>query len=118
MWLPFLNDYERTLFETISHSFELVLTYVPLGFAVSIVSGRRWAIWIAVAATLLVAAPLEYLQGWIVGRYGDVTDVAIAGLGAVIGVWIAGAGALEFCRPPGIRRQSGLWPALRCRGLE
>ena len=49
--------------------------------------------------TLLVAAPLEYLQGWIVGRYGDVTDVAIAGLGAVVGVWIAGSGALEFCRP-------------------
>jgi VanZ family protein len=101
MWLPFLNDYERTLFETVSHSVEVVLTYVPLGFAVSIVSARRWAIWIAVAAALLVAAPLEYLQGWIVGRYGDVTDVAIAGLGAVIGVWIAGAGALEFCHRQG-----------------
>jgi VanZ family protein len=103
MWLPFSNDYGRTLFETISRICELVLTYVPLGFAVSIVSGRRWAIWIAVAATLLVAAPLEYLQGWIVGRHGDVTDVAIAGLGAAVGVWIAGAGALEFCRP----RESG-----------
>jgi VanZ family protein len=99
MWLPFLNYYERALFEPVSHSFEVVLTYVPLGFAVSIVSGRRWAIWIAVAATVLVAAPLEYLQGWIVGRYGNGTDVAIAGLGAVIGVWIAGAGALEFWRP-------------------
>jgi VanZ family protein len=99
IWLPFLNDYERTSIDTISHGFELVLTYVPVGFAVSIVSGRRWAIWIAVAATLLVAAPLEYLQGWIVGRSGDGTDVAIAGLGAVVGVWIAGAGALEFGRP-------------------
>ncbi len=83
----------------VSQSFELVLTYLPLGFAVSIVSGRRSAIWIAVAATLLVAAPLEYVPGWIVGRYGDATDVAMAVLGAVIGVWIAGAGAPEFCRP-------------------
>jgi VanZ family protein len=96
MWLPF---YGRTSFETISHCIELVLTYFPLGFTVSIVSGRRRAIWIALAAALVVAAPLEYLQGWIVGRYGDVTSVAIAGLGAAIGVWIAEAGGLEICLP-------------------
>ena len=103
MWLPFVNDNERTSFEMISHSVELVLTYVPLGFSVAMVSGRRWATWIALAAALLIAAPLEYLQGWMIGRHGDVTDVAIAGLGAVIGVRLARAGALEFRR----RQESG-----------
>jgi VanZ family protein len=98
-WLPFISYYAHTTFETVSHSFELVLIYFPLGFAVSIAGGRRRSIWIAVAVTLLIAAPLEYLQGWIVGRYGDVTDVAMAALGAVIGVRTAGAGSQEFWRP-------------------
>jgi VanZ family protein len=97
-WLPFIGYYAHTTFETVSHGFELVLLYFPLGFALSIAGGRRRSIWIAVAVTLLIAAPLEYLQGWIVGRYDDVTDVAVAVLGAAIGVWTAGAGSQEFWR--------------------
>jgi VanZ family protein len=110
IWLPFFNGSERTSLETISHGFELVLTFVPLGFAVSMASGRRQAIWIAVAATLVLAAPLAYLQGWMVGRSGEVTDVAIAGLGAAIGVWTAEAGTLEVYRP-----QDSGWSAVHGR---
>ncbi len=115
VWLPF---YGRTSFETISHCIELVLTYFPLGFTVSIVSGRQrtygspWR-----PRSSRCSAAQETLQGWIVGRYGDVTSVAIAGLGAAIGVWIAEAGGLEICLP---RKPAGcrLWPALSCRRLE
>jgi VanZ family protein len=33
---------------------------------------------------------LEYFQGWIVGRFPDVTDVAMMLLGALTGAWAAG----------------------------
>jgi VanZ family protein len=96
-WMPFENYYERTTFETLSHCFELVLIYFPPGFATA-ASGRRLrsALLIAVIAALLIAAPLEYLQGWIVGRYGDVTDVALAVSGAAFGVWAGGPGWRRF----------------------
>ncbi len=97
------SEMAATSLEAISHGFELLLTYVPLGFAIAMVTGRRQAMWIAVAATVLAAAPVVYLQGWIVGRDRDVIDVAVAALGAAIGVWVAGAGAVEFCRA----RESG-----------
>jgi VanZ family protein len=51
------------------------------------------------AAMLLAAAmamPIEYFQGWIVGRYPDVTGVLLAMLGAAAGAWAGGAGWLRF----------------------
>jgi len=83
-WFPFLGYYTRTTFETLSHVIELALLYFPLGFGLSWLYGysaRTW--WTGAALAIAIALPLEYAQGWIAGRYPDVTDVAI-GLG---GVW-------------------------------
>ena len=91
-WFPFWGYYAHTTFETLSHVIELVLLYLPLGFFVGKfgTSGRR-AAWLAVGLTLAIAGPIEYLQGWVVGRYPDVTDVGMSLCGGWIGAWAAGA---------------------------
>jgi VanZ family protein len=95
-WLPLSNYYEHTSFETLSHAFELALIYFPLGFAASASSSTGVAWLRAAAATLLIAVPLEWLQGWVTGRYGDVTDVGISLLGAAFGAWAGRAGWRRF----------------------
>ena len=88
--VPFLGYQAQARPETaISHAVELSLAFFPIGFALALAlpRRRRWP----VAAFIVVAlgGVLEYLQGWIVGRYPDVTDVGVLALGAMAGVWAA-----------------------------
>jgi VanZ family protein len=86
---PFFSYYVHTTSETLSHVLELGLAYFPLGYGIGMIVDRprRWA-W-AIGATLIVAAPLEYMQGWLEGRYPDVTDVGMAVAGASLGAWLS-----------------------------
>lgn len=97
-WVPFLNYYAYTSFGTVSHTFELLLLYLPMGFVLggtgSPAPGRALAA--SAALAVAVAVPLEYAQGWVVGRYPDVTDVALAVAGACLGGWLATGGATRF----------------------
>lgn len=98
-WFPFLNYYHWTSSQTLSHAFEMTLMYFPLGFTFMLIDGDTRRSRIAVlAAALILSASFEYLQGHIVGRYPDVTDVVLAVLGAWIGVWMASRGAQAFSR--------------------
>lgn len=97
VWAPFLAYYEFTSSQTVSHVADLVLAYLPLGFALSFLARRESRLWLAaIGASLLIAAPLEYMQGWIAGRYPDVTDLGVAVLGCVIGAWAGGPGWRAF----------------------
>lgn len=92
-WIPFLNYYTLTSSETVSHSAELLLGYFPLGFAFALVTRRRRnRVRAAIAAALMIAAPVEYLQAYIGGRYPDITDVALSLAGAWLGAWTATEG--------------------------
>jgi len=83
--IPFLAYYEFTTLQTVSHVIDLLLIYAPIGFAVQWDRGTS-AVSIRVAlVALLIAGPLELTQGWIVGRFPDVTDIAMAVLGGLIG---------------------------------
>jgi glycopeptide antibiotics resistance protein len=84
-WLPLLGYYARTTFETVSHVIELALLYFPLGygFAASSLPARR-ARALALGIALVIAAPVEALQGWVIGRYPDLSDL----LFSVVGTWI------------------------------
>ena len=85
-WFLFRGYYQRTTFEALSHAIELSLAYFPLGFCIALAAGAtRRAFWAALALTLAIAAPIEYLQGWVVGRYPDVSDVCLSLLGAWAG---------------------------------
>jgi VanZ family protein len=110
LWLPFFGQYANTTTESLSHAFELVLLYFPLGFALAAGGVRSDfhhgqpgrivpPVHLYAAAIVLAIAmefPIEYLQGWIVGRYGDVTGVMLAMLGAMTGAWTGGAGWMRF----------------------
>src|SRR5262249_24306725 len=91
--MPFLSDYAHTTFETLSHVIELVLLYAPLGFIWRRLAraGPPGGLLGALAVTLAIAMPIEYLQGWVVGRYPDVTYIAISLAGAWAGVRVADA---------------------------
>lgn len=94
--IPFLSDYEHTTFETLSHVIELVLLYAPLGFVTRLaISPPRRALLAALLCTLAIALPVEYLQGWVVGRYPDLTDLAISLAGGWVGVRVAQAASSE-----------------------
>jgi glycopeptide antibiotics resistance protein len=104
MLFPFLNYYKWTSLVLVSHTFELLLMYFPLGFCLPLVVTSRRLGWVAVLLTVLImAASLEYLQGWIEGRYSDVTDLIISLLGAMIGAWAAGPGWDVFRKGLGAR---------------
>ena len=89
---PFLGYYAFTTLQTLSHVIDLLLIYAPIGFAIqwarkSSNESARAVIW-----AVVIALPLEYGQGWIAGRFPDITDVGMAGLGALIGAVISRRG--------------------------
>jgi glycopeptide antibiotics resistance protein len=96
-WFPFFGYYAHTTFETVSHVFEILLLYFPLGFcACQVMPSRSRAFFISVALTLAIAGPVEYAQGWVVGRYPDVTDVSLSVVSAILGVLAGGYGESLF----------------------
>jgi glycopeptide antibiotics resistance protein len=85
---PFLAYYQFTTLQTLSHVIGLVLIYAPVGFAIE-QSKRRHGATIAVLLTMGIATGFEYSQGWIAGRYPDITDVGVAVLGTLTGFALA-----------------------------
>jgi glycopeptide antibiotics resistance protein len=93
--VPFLPYYESSTFTAIANFLEGLITYIPLGFVLQYaISHRRSAIVLIVIIVASLAYALEYAQGWIEGRYPDITDV----IGAVIGAVIAGSLCLRWTR--------------------
>jgi glycopeptide antibiotics resistance protein len=98
-WLPFRGYYTRTTFETLSHVIELALLYFPFGYWMGASSGspappasgpwdaRRRALAVAIGLTLGIAGVVEYFQGWVVGRYPDISDVGLSVAGGLAGFW-------------------------------
>ena len=86
--MPFLAYYEFTSLQTVSHVLDLMLIYAPIGFALEW-TGRRNGLARAAALCCVMACFLEYAQGWIVGRFPDLTDVGMAVLGGITGALIA-----------------------------
>ncbi|HEX4347321.1 MAG TPA: VanZ family protein, partial [Vicinamibacterales bacterium] len=96
-WLPFESYYVHTTFDTLSHVIEIWLLYAPMGFAFASASRTRSRGGLAAClASLIIAVPVECGQHWMVGRYPDVTDIAMSVAGAWLGAWLATGGALMF----------------------
>ena len=93
--LPFLHYYGDSTFNAMANFLETLLIYFPLGFILQLVfSNRKNAFIFIVLIVGAMAYALEFCQGWVVGRYPDITDVIAAVLGAVI----AGALCLRWSR--------------------
>lgn len=87
--MPFWSDYAHTTFDALSHVIELIILYAPLAY----LWGRwqssfAWALALTLIVTLAIAWPIEYFQGWIVGRYPDLTDVFLSLGGAAMACYI------------------------------
>jgi len=86
-WMPFRTYYQYTSGETVSHVIELAMAFFPIGFVLLRAAGG--AGWLGVAGIALpLAASLEYLQGWMIDRVPDITDVMVMTLGAILGAWV------------------------------
>lgn len=96
-WIPFLNYYEFTTSQTVSHAAELLLAYIPMGFGLGVAlrtPGARFATVTGVA--LAIAVPVEWLQRFVGDRYPDITDIGLSIAGAWLGLWIGTRGWLLF----------------------
>ncbi len=92
---PFLHYYGDSTFNAMANFLETLLIYFPLGFILQFVfSNRKSAFIFIVLIVGAMAYALEFCQGWVVGRYPDITDVIAAVLGAVI----AGSLCLRWSR--------------------
>jgi VanZ family protein len=88
-WAP-VYGYYRSADQPISVVIELALVFVPVGFALGR-AVRRSLLWVTVSAVAVILAwPLEYLQGWTASRVPDVTGVCIAVAGGLVGAWAGG----------------------------
>jgi VanZ family protein len=84
-WVLFLPHYQRSTFAALGDFTESAMVFFPLGFLLAYFHRR---IRPAVPAMLLsgaMALAVESLQGFVPGRYSDVTDVLGAVLGALAG---------------------------------
>lgn len=103
-WIPFLSYYERTTFIALSNFIESVLMYFPMGFALQYIYShkKRSIVFIGIVSSA-IAFPLEFTQGWIDGRYPDITDVIGAIAGAIVGAWICLKWMATFYQSLGVK---------------
>lgn len=96
-WVLFMPYYEHTTFQALGDFIESAMLFFPLGFLLAYFHpGTRMEVKGALLSGAL-AFVVEALQGFVPGRFADVTDV----LGAVLGGF---AGALALSRG---------WPSFR-----
>jgi glycopeptide antibiotics resistance protein len=93
-WIPFRAYYDYTNAIALSNFIESTLTYIPMVFMLQVIYRGRGLNLFACLFCLLFALGLESAQGWIVGRYPDITDA----LGAFIGTLAAARAGLQFRR--------------------
>jgi glycopeptide antibiotics resistance protein len=95
-WVLFLPYYQHTTFQALGDFLESGMMFFPLGFLLAYFHpGARMA-----AASLLLsgalAAAVEAAQGFVPGRYSDITDVLGAALGGLAGALALAKGGPAF----------------------
>jgi glycopeptide antibiotics resistance protein len=96
-WIPFLPQYESTTAAALGNFLANGMVYFPIGFLIGYFFPRaRHASWVALAISGLIALALEAVQGWVVGRYSDVTLVLGAVLGSLLGSLVLSRGWPAF----------------------
>lgn len=84
-WIPFSYGEALTAFTAMSHFLEAGLTWFPLAFLLGyFFPGRRTAL-VSLALSVSIALGLETAQGFVAGRYSDITDVLGAAVGSLAG---------------------------------
>lgn len=87
-WIPFLAYYERTSFVALSNFIESMLIYFPMGFILQAISKKQRICFSICLLSLVISSSLEFPQGWIEGRYPDITDIIGALAGTIGACWL------------------------------
>jgi glycopeptide antibiotics resistance protein len=96
-WVPFRPYYEHTSFRALGDFIESAMLFFPFGFLLAYFHPRARMIAAGSLCSGALAVLVEIAQGFVRGRFADITDV----LGAALGGF---AGALALARG---------WPAFR-----
>ena len=92
-WIPFLAHYERNFFTALTVFVERILIYFPMGFVLRLLLPKPTKYFMVICFIGLgIALPLEIIQGWVISRYPDVTDILSAFLGTLAGAWFGYSG--------------------------
>ena len=92
-WVPFLPYYDRNFITALGMFLEGILIYFPLGFVLRLLLTNRGGYFPIIGLIGLgIALPLEFVQGWVVSRHPDITDILGAFIGTVAGGWFAHSG--------------------------
>ena len=98
-WMPFFPYYERTTLVVLSNFIESMLVYFPMGFLLQyLLPWKKNRFLLISLITLGIALLFEFMQGWIVNRYPDVTDVLGSLAGVFFGSWCCSKGWAAFNR--------------------
>lgn len=98
-WIPFLPYYERTTFVALSNFIESMLMYFPMGFLLQyLLRQKKYRFLLIGLFTFGIAFSFECIQGWIVTRYPDITDILGSLAGAFAGSWCCSEGWIAFDR--------------------
>ncbi len=85
-WIPFRPQYEATTAAALGNFLANGMVYFPIGFLIGYFFPKaRQATNVALIISGCIALILETAQGWVVGRYSDVTSVFGALLGSLLG---------------------------------
>ncbi|MDQ3000141.1 MAG: VanZ family protein [Fibrobacterota bacterium] len=84
-WILFLPQYQGSTFAAIGNFMESAMVYFPIGFLLGYFYPRLRPSALAALLAGVMALALEAAQGFVPGRYPDVTDVFGAMLGAIAG---------------------------------
>ena len=96
-FMPFLPYYGRNFITALGMFVEGILIYYPMGFILRMLIPKTTRHLIIIG--LLgwgIASILEFAQGWVVGRYPDITDILGAIVGTLAGAWCAHSGWTLF----------------------
>ena len=96
-WVLFKPYYERTTFQALGDFIESAMLFFPLGFLLAYFHPRAHALAAGTFLSAALALAVELAQGFVPGRFADLTDILGAALGGL-------TGALALTRG---------WPAFR-----
>ncbi|MDI9612026.1 MAG: VanZ family protein [Acidobacteriota bacterium] len=88
--LPFRLYQSAYFVSALSNVFHALLVFMPLGYLASRIRLNRARGLLFWTVLLIASVAIELGQGFIAGRYPDVTDCFLPFAGAVIGWWLAG----------------------------
>ena len=105
-WLPFAAEYERTDINTLGNFLDNGVAFFPIGFLLGyFFPGSRLSAMVSLVVAILFSFGVETAQGFVPGRFPDVTDVIGAALGCLAGSLVLRRGWRAYriyvsARPP------------------